>query len=114
MLVSVCVRVCVSVCMFMSACLCVCVCVCPSVCVHNYYVDNHILFHLGGTQNGHPKDVTPQHNAIANTLLGGLTCLAGVMGYLIGEDIGVFTGALCAIVTRVMCIGVIQWVHRRI
>ena len=76
-------------------------------------------FILGGTQNGHPKDVTPQHNATSNILLGGLTwialtCLAGVMGYVIGEDIGVFTGALCAIVTGVMCIGVIQWVHHRI
>ena len=31
------------------------------------------------------------------------------MGYVIGEDVGAFTGALCAVVTEVVCIGVIQW-----
>ena len=76
------------------------------------------LLYIDITQSGQPKEVTPHHKA-ANTLLGGLTwtaltCSAGVMGYVIGKDIGVFTGALCAIVTGVMCIGVIQWVHRRI
>ena len=70
------------------------------------------------TKSGQPEDSTAQHNA-AETLLGGLTwtaltCLAGVMGYVIGEDIGVFTGALCAVVTGVVCIDMIQWVHRRI
>ena len=58
------------------------------------------------------------HNA-AETLLGGLTwtaltCSAGVMGYVIGEDIGVFTGALCAVVTGVVCIDIIQWVRHRV
>ena len=72
--------------------------------------------YTGVTQSGQPKDITPRRtdrrNA-AETLLGGLTwtaltCSAGVMGYVIGEDIGVFTGALCAIFTGVVCIGVIQ------
>jgi len=56
---------------------------------------------------------SPQHNA-AGTLLGGitwtvLTCSAGVVGYIIGEDVGVFSGALCAVVTGVICVDLIQW-----
>ena len=37
-----------------------------------------------------------------------MTCSAGVIGYVIGGDVGVFTGALCAIVTGVVCVDVIQ------
>ena len=57
-----------------------------------------------------------QHK-FAETLLGGitwtgLTCSAGVVGYVIGEEVGVFTGALCAIVTGVVCIDMLQWSSR--
>ena len=67
-------------------------------------------------ENGQQEDITNQHNA-TNQLLGertwiALTCLAVVMGYVIGEDIGLFTGALCAIVIGVLCIGVILWGYR--
>ena len=78
-----------------------------------------VILLIDTTQSGQAEDSTSRHNA-DKILLGGLTwitlviCLAGVMGYVIGEDIGVFTGALCAIVTGVVCIGVIQWVHCRI
>ena len=37
-----------------------------------------------------------------------------MIGYVIGEDVGVFTGALCAVVTGVVCIGVIQWTVARL
>ena len=62
----------------------------------------------------HQEDIsTPQHS-ITQTLLGGLTwtvltCSAGVIGYAAGGDFGAFTGALCAIVTGVLSIDVIQW-----
>ena len=70
------------------------------------------------TQSGQSKHISPQHTA-AETLLGGmtwtaLTCSAGVIGYVIGEDIGVFTGALCTTVTGIACISAIQWIHHNI
>ena len=73
-----------------------------------------LIYYLAISDNNQQEDiVTHQHNA-AETLLGGLTwtaltCSAGMMGYVIGEDVGVFTGALCAVVTGVVCISVIQW-----
>ena len=67
-------------------------------------------------KNDQHKNInTHQHNtAAAQTLLGGLTwtaltCSAGVIGYVIGGDVGVFTGALCAIITGVLCIDMIPW-----
>lgn len=62
-------------------------------------------------ENRQQEDITHQHNA-TNQLLGertwiALTCSAGVLGYVIGEDIGAFTGALCAIVTGVVCVDMI-------
>ena len=68
------------------------------------------------------QDTRTQHQySVAETLLGGITwtvftCSAGVLGYYVvgGEDVGVFTGALCAIVTGVFCIDhVIQWGRRQ-
>ena len=76
-----------------------------------------IILFIDTTQSGQPKDITPQHNATAQWLGGltwvTLTCSAGVIGYVIGEDIGVFAGTVCAIITVTVCIGVILWVHRR-
>ena len=72
------------------------------------YIDIHENSQLGDVNQGN----------FANTLLGGitwtaLTCSAGVIGYfIIDEDVGVFTGALCAIVTGVVCIDVLQWGSR--
>ena len=57
------------------------------------------------------------HNNFAETLLGGImwtgvTSSAGVIGYVIGNDVGVYTGALCALVTGVVSISVFQWGYR--
>ena len=54
---------------------------------------------------------------IAETIPGGIvwsgvTCSAGLIGYVIGDDIGVFTGALCAIFTGMVSIDVLQWGYR--
>ena len=73
---------------------------------------NELIYYVAISENGQQEDVTHQHNA-AETLLRRLiwtvlTCIVGVMGYVIGEDVGVFTGALCAVVTGVVCICVIQ------
>ena len=83
----------------------------------------HIILYVTGIINSisQQDDVTPhlQHNTATNTLLGGLiwtalTGTAGVIGYcLMDEDVGVFTGALCAVVTGVVCIDVMQWFSRR-
>ena len=73
-----------------------------------------LIYYLAISENGQQEDTTHQRNA-AETLLGGLTwtvltCSTGMMGYVIGEDVGAFTGALCAVVTGVVCIDhVIQW-----
>ena len=72
-----------------------------------------IIMYIDITKNGQSKDTTPQHNA-TEQWLGGLTwvtltCSAGMMGYDVGEDIGVFTGAMFAVVTGVVCIDMIQW-----
>ena len=65
------------------------------------------------TKNGQPKGIAHEHDGTGQWLGGvawiTLTCSAGMMGYEVGEDIGVFTGAMCAIVTGVMCIDLIQW-----
>ena len=72
------------------------------------YIDIHENSQLGDVNQGN----------FANTILGGitwtaLTCSAGVIGYvIIDEDVGAFTGALCAIVTGVVCIDVLQWGSR--
>ena len=62
------------------------------------------------------KDIDTRHHdtTAVHTLLGGLTwtaltCSAGVIGYVIGGDAGVFTGALCAIITGVLCIDMLPW-----
>ena len=57
-----------------------------------------------------------QHN-FAETLLGGImwtgvTSSAGIIGYVIGDDVRVYTGALCALVTGVVSINVLQWGYR--
>ena len=66
---------------------------------------------------GHQENTRTTQSRAAQTLLGGLTwtvltCSAGVIGYAVGGDFGAFTGALCAIVTGVLCIDVIQWGYR--
>ena len=70
-----------------------------------------VILYTDVTNNQH-IDIGNENTA-AQTLLGGLTwtaltCSAGVIGYVIGGDVGVFTGALCAIVTGVVCVDVIQ------
>ena len=80
----------------------------------NYYITHFMHFYIYIES----KDVEhhSQHN-FAETLLGGImwtgvTSSAGIIGYVIGDDVGVYTGALCALVTGVLSINVLQWGYR--